>query len=400
MGDILIGSFTYEAESLPQKAFEILDQLFEEQKLCDVCLQVGDKKIKCHRVVLASCSSYFRGMFTNSMLESSQDVISIQGLSDVAVIQLIGFIYTRKITINIDNIEALLTASAVLQLDEVVRACCEFMTKHLHPSNCLEMRAFAELHGCFDFLHVADEFARRHFTTLTNTEMFLKLSTKHLLEIISGNDLNIKHEEQVFEAVMSWVTFKPDERIDVLPDLLEQIRLPLLPTNYLLHNVECNQYIRDDMSCRKYLDEAKNYKLCPENVSSLRNQPRKSTAGTLFSVGGRGKTGEPFQCIECYDWFNNTWFSVASLSTPRRHVAVASLNGYVYAIGGHDGLQHLNSVECFDPVSNQWCEVAAMKTYRRGMSAGVLEGVIYVAGGLDESTCFDAVERYSMIIQR
>lgn len=393
MGDLLLDSFTYEAASLPQQAFEIFNQLFQEEKLCDVGLQVGDQEIKCHRVVLASCSPYFRGMFTNSMLECSQDVISIQGLSEKAVVQLIGFIYTRKITINIDNIETLLTASAVLQLDEVVYACCEFMTKHLHHSNCLEMRAFAELHGCFDFLHVADEFARRYFTTLTNTEMFLKLSPKHLREIISGIDLNIKREEQAFEAVMTWVKDQPEKRRQDLPDLLEEIRLPLLPTYYLLHNVESDELIRDDVKCRRYLDEAKNYKLCPTNVSSFRTQPRKSTAGALFSVGGRGKTGEPFQCIECYDWFDNTWFSVAQLSTPRRHVAVASLNVHVYAIGGHDGLQHLNSVECFDPVSNKWCEVASMKTYRRGMSAGVLEGVIYVAGGLDESTCFDTVER-------
>jgi len=393
MGDILLDSFTYEATSLPKQAFEIFKQLFQEEKLCDVCLQVGDQKIKCHRVVLASCSPYFRGMFTNSMLECSQDLISIQGLSEQAVVQLIHFIYTRKITINIDNIESLLTAAAVVQLDEVVHACCEFMTKHLHPSNCLEMRAFAELHGCFDFLHVADEFSRRYFTTLTSTEMFLKLSPKHLLEIISGIDLNIKKEEQAFEAVIMWANFQSESRRQFLPELLEQIRLPLLSTNYLLQNVESNALISDDIRCRKFLDEAKNYKLCPANVNSFRTQPRKSTAGALFSVGGRGKTGEPFQCIECYDWFDDTWFSVAQLSTPRRHVAVASLNGLVYAIGGHDGLQHLNSVECFDPVSNKWCEVAPMKTYRRGMSAGVLEGVIYVAGGLDESTCFDTVER-------
>ena len=74
-------------------------------------------------------------------------------------------------------------------------------------------------------------------------------------------------------------------------------------------------------------------------------------------------------------------------------MAVASVAGKVYAIGGHDGSQHLNTVECFNPEINQWKIVASMEISRRGMSAGVLEGVIYVAGGLDETTCFDAVER-------
>lgn len=393
MGDMLLDSFSYEAKVLPLQAFEILGQLFEEQKLCDVVLQVGDRKIKCHRVILASCSPYFRGMFTNAMLEASQDIISIQGLSETAVAELIRFIYTRKITINVDNIEALLNASAVLQLEPVVQACCEFMKKHLHPSNCLEMRAFAELHGCIDFLRVADAFSRRCFASLVNTDMFLKLSEKHLLQIVSGNDLYVKCEEHVFEAIMKWVYFNPEKRAQFLPDLLSQLRLPLLPTKYLLTNVECNELIRQNVNCRNYIDEAKNYKLSPANVNCFRTQPRKSTAGALFSVGGRGKTGEPFQCIECYNWFDDSWFPTARLSTPRRHVAVAALKGLVYAIGGHDGVQHLNSVECFDPVNNRWCDVAAMTTYRRGMSAGVLGGVIYVAGGLDESTCFETVER-------
>ena len=33
----------------------------------------------------------------------------------------------------------------------------------------------------------------------------------------------------------------------------------------------------------------------------------------------------------------------------RRHVGVACLHGKLYAVGGHDGNQHLNTVECYDP---------------------------------------------------
>lgn len=30
-------------------------------------------------------------------------------------------------------------------------------------------------------------------------------------------------------------------------------------------------------------------------------------------------------------------------------MGVACLNGKLYAVGGHDGNQHLNTVECYDP---------------------------------------------------
>ena len=393
MGDIILETYSFECRTLPSEAFDVLFQLFQAEKLCDVTLIVGDKKLKCHRVVLASCSPYFRSMFTNKMAESFKDVIPIQGLDANAVTQLLTFIYTRKIVINLDNIESLLTAASVLQLDSVVHACCEFMKSHLHPTNCLEMRAYAELHGCHDFLEAADVYARRCFLSLVNTQAFLNLSLKHIKQLISGKDLYVKTEEQVFDAVMTWVRHDEKSRKDSLPELLSQVHLPVLPIDILIHKVEVEPHITNSLPCRNLVDEAKNYKLCPRKVKSFRTQPRKSTAGVLFSVGGRGQSGEPFQTIECFDWFSDRWFPVPKLSTSRRHVALASFQNKIYAIGGHDGIQHLSSVECFDPLTNKWTSVAPMTSCRRGMSADVLEGVIYVAGGLDEATCYDTVER-------
>lgn len=395
MGDIIVDTYHYEANSLPSEAFTVLFQFFREQKLCDVVIQAGERKLKCHRVVLSSCSPYFRGMFTNEMMECTQDTVVIQGLSEDAVIQLINFIYTRKITINIDNIEALLTAAAVFQLDSVVHACCEFMKRHLHPSNCLEMRAYAELHGCLDFIKAADTYARSCFLTLMNTEALLKTSFRHFLSIVSGDDLFVKREEQVFEAIMAWVRYDLQSREKNLAELFSQVRLPLIKIDYIIQGVARDPIVRTNLACRDLIDEAKDVKLCSSLVkANIRTQPRKSTSGTLFSIGGRGKSGNPLQSIECYDWFHNCWFQGAEVSTPRRHVAVASVEGKVYAIGGHDGGYHLNTVECFDPDKNQWNEVSPMDISRRGMSAGVLAGQIYVAGGLDETTCFDTVERY------
>lgn len=40
--------------------------------------------------------------------------------------------------------------------------------------------------------------------------------------------------------------------------------------------------------------------------------------------------------------------------TRRLGVAVAVLNGYLYAIGGSDGQCPLNSVERYDPQKNAW----------------------------------------------
>ena len=58
-------------------------------------------------------------------------------------------------------------------------------------------------------------------------------------------------------------------------------------------------------------------------------------------------------------------------------VAVAVLDGFLYAIGGSDGTSPLASVEKFDPKSNQWISVRSMGTKRKHLGAAVFQGSIY-----------------------
>ncbi|EPB68892.1 BTB/POZ domain protein [Ancylostoma ceylanicum] len=68
-----------------------------------------------------------------------------------------------------------------------------------------------------------------------------------------------------------------------------------------------------------------------------------------------------------------------------------------FAIGGHDGMQHLASAEMLDPREGVgWRRVAPMRTCRRGIAAAALDGAIYAVGGLDDTTCFSIVERYDI----
>ena len=55
--------------------------------------------------------------------------------------------------------QALLPAAGLLQLSEVKKACCDFLSSQLHPSNCLGIRAFADLHACCQLLTQANSYA-------------------------------------------------------------------------------------------------------------------------------------------------------------------------------------------------------------------------------------------------
>ena len=43
----------------------------------------------------------------------------------------------------------------------------------------------------------------------------------------------------------------------------------------------------------------------------------------------------------------------------------------------------MRTVEKYNPTSNTWCEVSSMSTPRRGLAAAILDGILYVVGGSD-----------------
>lgn len=394
-----LGMYQFEAKSHMKDSFQVLHEFYQSQELCDIEIKVGKKSFKCHRIVLACSSLYFRAMLKSEMAEAHQDVVTIQDIDEDAMEKLIEFAYTAKIRITTDTVHPLLFAAAILQMDSVAEACANFMKSHLHPSNCIEVRNFAELHNRVELMRMTDEYILDQFSDVCNTDDFLKIPTKMLETYLSSDHLNVDEESQVYESVMKWIKHDLENRQKDLAVLMACVRLPLLSMAYLMETVEREELVRRNLDCRDFLDEAKYYQmsqvsLVPDVSNSKRTRPRESYAGVLFCVGGRGASGDPFKTVECFDPRKKEWFQVAEMNTRRRHVGVCSANGMLYAVGGHDGNEHLNSGEVFNPKSNKWRPIAPMGTLRRGLALASLGGPIYAVGGLDDSTCFNTVERY------
>lgn len=77
----------------------------------------------------------------------------------------------------------------------------------------------------------------------------------------------------------------------------------------------------------------------------------------------------------------------------RKQVGVASLGGYIYAIGGCDHGKRYDTVERYDPAKDEWLDVCSMSTPRSGCGVGVLDGLLYAVGGYDGTMYLQSVER-------
>lgn len=115
------------------------------------------------RVILSACSPYFRAMFTGELAESRQTEVTIRDIDEQAMELLIDFCYTSYILVEETNVQTLLPAACLLQLQEIQDVCCEFLKRQLDPSNCLGIRAFADTHSCRELLRIADKFTQHNF---------------------------------------------------------------------------------------------------------------------------------------------------------------------------------------------------------------------------------------------
>ncbi|KAI8428656.1 hypothetical protein MSG28_007386 [Choristoneura fumiferana] len=92
------------------------------------------------------------------------------------------------------------------QISNVIEACCAFLERQLGPSNAIGIANFAEQHGCVDLKQKANQFIERHFTEVCQEEEFLQLTPSELISLIRKDELNVREECEVYNAVLSWVS--------------------------------------------------------------------------------------------------------------------------------------------------------------------------------------------------
>ena len=91
----------------------------------------------------------------------------------------------------------MLPAAGLLQLIDVSNACCDFLKSQLHPTNCLGIRAFADMHSCRDLLNAAHSYIEQHFAEVVTCEEFLQLPAESIMEFISSDKLTVQSEDKV-----------------------------------------------------------------------------------------------------------------------------------------------------------------------------------------------------------
>ncbi|CAH8872821.1 unnamed protein product [Trichobilharzia szidati] len=432
----------FELNHYLKEVMNAMYELFQSQKLTDVTLCVNSESIQCHRIVLAGASPYFRAMFTSEMRESLLPVIKLHYISSTALKKLIDFAYTGRIQISERNVCELLIAASMIQMSHVVQACCSFLKHQLHPSNAIGIQEFAYSNNCSDLSFIAQKFIDQNFGEIVKHDEFLGLNSNQLLALIKRDELNVRTEAEVYNAVIRWINHNRASRLPVLLEALSAVRCYTLPPAFIQGQIKnCNllagftpakshlQNILNDLIEHRYISVNKRtagsmeilysaggylryslsafecynpvtakWRRLPDIPSPRSGLSACSVRGCVYLVGGRnnneqGNIDAPH--MDCYDPRKNCWTTCAPMSVPRNRVAVGVVDDMIYAVGGSTNTMHHRSSEKYDPDMDQWIPIASMHSRRIGLGVAVLNRLLYAVGGFDGEKRLNTVERYN-----
>jgi len=123
--------------------------------------------------------------------------------------------------------------------------------------------------------------------------------------------------------------------------------------------------------------------------------------GKIYVIGGRNYLRQELNLIEEYDPINDTWITKKSMPTPRYHHAAVVFDSLIYVVGGRFGeggvTINVGVVEAYSPASNKWYIKKSMPTKRGALALAAINGKIYALGGEyfeNGGGLFSTVEEY------
>ncbi|CAG0902675.1 unnamed protein product [Darwinula stevensoni] len=227
---------------------------------CDVVLLIQDAKFYSCKAILAAVSPYFRQMFSSEdFKEPSQREVRLEGFTETGFRLVWDYIHGARMYVEgEDGALAALQDAHYLGLKRLCEKISKTLVDFLTPENAFRTLGIAERYECQDLKEAANAAISVRFNQVIHTADFLSVSFKALTSLLDRDDLEVSSEKDVFEAMKRWVD-RDESRKCHLPDLIDKIRLPLLPHEYRKKLIIEDPAISNNPRCLRVCMDAMNY---------------------------------------------------------------------------------------------------------------------------------------------
>ncbi|XP_069786679.1 kelch-like protein 23 [Narcine bancroftii] len=394
-------SYTYEFKDANHSAefLNAFKEFYQNELFSDITLEcVSGQLFHCHKVALAACSSYFKAMFTADMQEKATKIIKLSNIDHSILNALIRYVYTSEVLITENNVQTLLETADLLQFTSVKIACEHFLARHLDIGNCIGMHSFAERHLCIDLEKESRRLILSNFEEISRLDEYLEITMDKLLFILSQKNLNVQKIDILLEAIVRWIAFDMENRIECLVELLKYVQIDLddlclktalevngqslLTNDAKMHSLKCH-----------VLKSNENYA-----INSLSD--KKSTCN-MYIIGGY--YWHPLSEVHIWNPSIDLWTQGSQMPDhTRESYSVSALGPNIYVTGGYssDNLEALDTMWIYNSEMDNWAEGSPMLNARYYHCSVVMRGCVYVMGGYRAGAPVQDAEFYDPLIKK
>lgn len=211
-------------------------------------------------------------MFSSNLAESRTNKIRMPNTDYKTLNEIINYAYSGSIDLNVNNVQNIFSLASLLQIKDIISACCDYMESQMDFQNSIDVYNFSKHHMCTYLINKSKEFINRNFTEIVKTNEFLELNDSSLLaDLISNDDLDVPSEEFLLNTIVSWIEHDFSARKAHFEMLFFKcIRFSLLDTVYVKDFLEKNLNLLS--SNPKCLELIESYLKMLNSDSELYNQ--------------------------------------------------------------------------------------------------------------------------------
>lgn len=360
----------------------------------DVVVLVEGEKFHSYKGILVAVSPYFRQLFTNDFRDEKE--IRLEGFTKIGFRPVWDYIHGTRLEVEgEEGALAALQDASFLGLRRLSAKLSGVVEAMLSAENAFRVLAVAEQCKCDRLREAAVGHVSVRFHEAAHTEAFLGVSFRTLTSFLGRNELGVASEKEVYEAARKWVE-RDGNRLRHLPDILEMIRLPLLPQDYLKTVVLADPAIRADPRCLDAVVRAmvggapevgepvavETKEGQSEEVQESVDLPSYSDAAMEFwCVGEKSKQKQIYRIHPNDNW---SLESVSFYPFPGDESfcrALAAVGRKLYVVGR-------GVTKTFDLDERKWETGPRPSKYLKWPASAASPGSVYVCGGRDQANAY------------
>ena len=195
------------------------------------CTDASEISISANRSVMAASSEFSQGMFGSQFRENDQAEIPLKEVPGEVLQELVQYCYSGRLTLTEISIKMMLETAIFWRITSIVDECCLHLKTTVTPSKCLFTNFLARFYQLEELFIASDAVIVNGFHLVCRSEEFKKIGLGLVVDLLNRDDLPVIHEEAILSAVVRWLKYDRETRLQFLDQLLDVVRCGQLQLN-------------------------------------------------------------------------------------------------------------------------------------------------------------------------